>query len=101
MHQQHQCVSSAFITAWNPYSDKTSPGQNAQRQAQLLKDMQDGSLATYPGEGKHPSGDWEGEASLLVLGITLEEAKAVGDKWEQNAIVWSGADGLPQLILLQ
>ena len=72
-----------------------------QRQAQLLRDMQEDGRIVYQGEGKHPSGDWEGEASLLVLDINLEDAKAVGAKWEQNAIIWSGADGVPQLILLQ
>lgn len=63
--------------------------------------MQRDSYPVYPGEGKHPSGDWDGEASVLVLGIDLDDAKAAGNKWEQNAIVWSGADGVPQLILLQ
>ncbi|MDO8907281.1 MAG: DUF3293 domain-containing protein [Pseudohongiella sp.] len=101
LHQHHQVTSSAYITAWNPYSDKTSPEQNTQRQSQLLSDMQRDSYPVYQGEGKHPSGDWDCEASLLVLGISLEDARALGYKWEQNAIVWSGADGVPQLILLQ
>lgn len=63
--------------------------------------MKDSQLPVYRGEGKQPSGDWEGEDSLLVLGINLEDAKAVWIKWGQNAILWSGADGVPQLILLR
>ena len=33
----------------------------------------------------------------MILGLTLEAAKALGTRLEQNAIVWAGGDaGLPQ-----
>jgi hypothetical protein len=32
--------------------------------------------------------------------LALEAAKTSGTRMEQNAIVWSGADAVPQLILL-
>jgi len=72
-----------------------------QRQAQLLREVHNIGLSWVQGEGKHPSGEWEGEQSLLLLGISLDDAKALGLEWEQNAIVWSDADGIPQLILLK
>ena len=30
----------------------------------------------------------------------LEEAKVLGCRYEQNAVVWCGVDAVPQLILL-
>lgn len=101
LHRHHQVASSAFITAWNPYSNQLSQEQNNLRQEQLRKNMQNDGFIVYAGEGKHPSGNWEGEDSLLILGISLEEAKAEGVRWGQNAIVWSDADAIPQLMLLK
>lgn len=101
LHLKHQSTSSAFITAWNPYSRPSCAETNQQRQFRLLKESQDKGFIIYLGEGKHPSGEWEGEQSLLLLGISLDEAKAIGEKWEQNAIVWSDADCIPQLVLLR
>ena len=42
-----------------------------------------------------------GEASYLIFGLTLEAAKMLGMRLEQNAIVWAGVDAVPQLILLR
>ena len=101
LHRHHQVTSSAFITAWNPYSNQLSQEKNNLRQEQLRKNMQNDGFIVYAGEGKHPSGNWEGEDSLLILGISLEDAKAEGVRWGQNAIVWSDADAIPQLMLLK
>lgn len=101
LQQHHQVTSSSFITAWNPYSNPLSHEQNKLRQEQLCQRMQNDGFTVYAGEGKHPSGNWEGEDSLLILGISLEDAKAEGVRWGQNAIVWSDADATPLLILLR
>ena len=42
-----------------------------------------------------------GLASLLVFGLALEAAKSLGQSLEQNAIIWCGADCVPDLILLK
>jgi len=36
-----------------------------------------------------------------VYGLTLEAAKTLGSRLEQNAFVCNGADAVPQLILLR
>jgi hypothetical protein len=36
-----------------------------------------------------------------VMGISLEEAKELGDLYQQNAIVWINKDGLPTLVWLR
>jgi hypothetical protein len=38
--------------------------------------------------GKDPTGVWTPEPSWLILGITRPKAIAIGQKFEQNAIVY-------------
>jgi hypothetical protein len=91
----------AFITACNPYSEPLNDVANAERQARLERGLAGQGWKFFPGLGKHPSGDWLGEPSFLVLGVSREEAKALGERFEQNAIVWCGADAVPELVLLR
>lgn len=92
---------SAFITACNPFSQLLPADQNAARHAELAAALAQRGLAFVHGIGQHPSNTWQGEASFLVYGLTLADAKALGAHLQQNAIVWSAADGVPQLILLR
>ena len=58
-----------------------------------------------PGSGSAAGGekgtDWAAEESYFALGLALETAKAMGTHFDQDAIVWVGADAEPQLILLR
>ena len=67
----------------------------------LATALEQRGLAFVSGIGQHPSNTWEGEASFIVYGLALADAKALGVHLQQNAIVWSAADGVPQLILLR
>jgi len=58
-------------------------------------------LKFLDGFGQDPAGKWTEEESFLVLGISLEAAKKLGNQFEQNAIVWSDSDAVPQLIMLR
>jgi hypothetical protein len=53
------------------------------------------------GFGQDPAGQWDGEDSFLVLGISLEAAKKLGSQFEQNAIVWADSNAVPKLFLLR
>ena len=68
---------------------------------QLEEEIKFRGLAYIAGEGKHPVGDWPGEPSYLVFDLSLEAAKTLGRKFNQNAIVWCDLDAVPQLILLR
>ena len=100
-HKFHKTDCSAFLTACNPYSQVLEPASNAQRQVGLAKVLKERSLAFALGIGQHPGNGWPGEDSFLVYGLTLEAAKALGTRLEQNAFIWSGEDAVPQLILLR
>lgn len=101
LHHRHGIEASAFITAWNPFSRATSAEVNLQRQQILARELQQLNLTYSDGVGQHPSNQWPGEPSFLVLGATLEDAKVLGNRHEQNAIVWCGPDAVPQLVLLR
>lgn len=59
-HKHHRVDSSAFITAWNPYSQAVDAAENAARQQTLEQELVRRSLYFYPGLGQHPSGQWPG-----------------------------------------
>ncbi len=101
LHKAHQADCSVFITACNPFSQAYDEAANAERQATLARELTQRSLRYIDGIGQHPSNQWLGEASFLVFGLTLEAARTLGTRLEQNAIVWSGPDAVPQLILLR
>ena len=100
-HRSAGAQSSAFLTACNPFSAPHEPVANARRQALLTSHLTDRGYVHLPGEGRHPSNGWPPEESCFVLGLSLEDATDIGARFEQNAIVWCGADGLAHLILLR
>lgn len=99
--QRHRVECSVYITACNPFSDLLDDSANAERHAALGRELEQQRFAFIEGLGQHRSNEWPDEASFLVFGVTMEEAKALGTRLEQNAIIWSGSDAIPQLILLR
>ena len=101
LHQAAGVQCSAFVTACNPYSLEQAPEINVARQQALARQLAQRGLTLIDGIGQHPTNGWDGEASFLVLGLTLDDATLLGNEHGQNAIVWSGADAVPRLILLR
>jgi hypothetical protein len=91
----------AFITASNPFSRKVKDTVNERAHKALRNDIEKLGVVFYEGTGEDPSGKWKVEASYLVLGITPEQAKALGVKYGQNALVWIESDAIPELMLLR
>jgi glycine/D-amino acid oxidase-like deaminating enzyme len=98
--RQHGTNCAAFITACNPFSRKLDEATNAARQAKLAQELTRRDLSLIAGEGRHPSEGWV-EPSYLVLGLSRDEAKKLGRRYEQNAVVWCEADAVPELVLLR
>lgn len=97
-HKRHRVDCSAFITAWNPISQQLTDQENEERHQALIAEIKGRSLSFLPGVGQHPSNNWPGEKSVLVLGLSLEAAKTLGRRFEQNAVVWTGRDGVSELV---
>jgi hypothetical protein len=101
IHVRHCAQSSAFITACNPLGVELTVDENDTRQRRLASDLEQRGLSFYDGVGQHPTGDWPGEASFLIIGLDLDGAKDLATQLEQNALVWAGQDAIPRLILLR
>ena len=101
LHKTHSVESSAYVTACNPFSQALDNSANGARQAVLARELQQHGLTYFQGIGKHPTNGWPGEQSFLVLGLSREDARMLGARLEQNAIVWCGHDAKPELVLLR
>jgi Protein of unknown function (DUF3293) len=89
-----------FITAFNPYVEVTSAEENSALQEQLQITLRQHEVKFLRGQGQHPTNNWPPEPSVLCLGLTLDAAKRLGMRFQQNALLWCGADALPYLVLL-
>jgi hypothetical protein len=96
--REHNFNSWCFITAWNPFSKALSLEKNKELNALLEEDLKDYTI--FPAEGKDTLGDWPPEISFFIGNISRERAIFLGEKYEQNAIVFGTVDELPQLIIL-
>ena len=94
----HKVSSAAFITAYNPFSQQLSQDENSERQTTLVDEIQSRGLSLFQGLGQHPNHQWQGEPSVLILGIALEAAKKLARTYEQNAFVWCDEACTPQLV---
>lgn len=95
---EHNALSAAFITAWNPFSRQLTDPENKTRQDELKATLKKRGLICIDGIGQHPSNNWPGEDSVLVLGLDLEAAKSLARHYEQHAFVWTGDYDPPQLV---
>lgn len=98
---RHGVRCSAFVTACNPYGQLLGPAENRARMGRLEQELAASGLRFVAGVGEDPEGNWPGEDSVLVFGLGRADAIALGRRHGQNAIVWSGADGRPELVLLR
>jgi len=93
--------SCAFVTAWNPYSIALKEEENTILERKLNLHLNAQGLNHTPGEGVHPSNGWSGERSSLVWGVSETNAREIAEEFQQNAFIWVGEDGIPELILMR
>lgn len=96
----HGATCAALITAYNPYSQVQSDGQNKMAQAQLTQNLCDLGVTYLPGDGRDVDGLWDPEPSLLALNIKLSDAENLAAKFGQNAFVWIETNQIPILKLM-
>lgn len=91
----------AFLTAFNPRGTIQPDAANAAGHAALAGLLHAQGVRAIEGSGGEEGTDWPSEKSWFALGLPLAPAKALGHRFDQDAIVWVGADAVPQLILLR
>jgi uncharacterized protein DUF3293 len=100
IHAHHRVDSSIIVTAFNPFSEVLELDENLRNNQALADYLDEHYLPRYNVSGQSPCGNWV-EPSFLVLGADERFAKMVGEKFRQNAVVHSGADCIPTLIMLK
>ena len=101
LYSQYRSDCAAYITACNPLGRSLSDAENTARQAVLQNELTGRSLKFINGVGLDSKGKWPGEASFLVMGLSLEATRVLASKYEQNAVVWCDKDAVAQLVLLR
>jgi hypothetical protein len=91
----------AFLTAYNPHGTVQPDAVNDQVHAELGGKLHTLGLQVIEGSGSEVGSDWPTEKRYFAMGLGLGKAKAIGTHFEQDAIVWVGADAVAQLILLR
>lgn len=101
LHKRQGVECSAYITPCNPLGESLCAVENESRLTAFRAQLHKRSLLWLEGVGAHSDGQWPGEPSFLVLGLSLESAKLLAKEQAQNAFVWVGKDGVPHLVLLR
>ena len=73
----------SILTAHNPMGKQATPEFNAERMAALKADLDAGGHGYTDGVGKYGNH----EDVLAVHGITEDQARALGDKYEQDSVL--------------
>ena len=89
----------AFVTAANPRGEHRSDMENGVANAALQNFVAAAGYPHFWGEGRDPRGSWA-EPSFLVIGMYRANAEALGQLFEQNAIVFCELGQSPELIVL-
>lgn len=97
----HGVACSALVTACNPAGQLFEAQHNHLATQALAARIEGASWTSCPATGLDPQGQWPAEPGFLIAGLDLESARALGEAFNQNAIVWSAADAIPRLILLR
>jgi hypothetical protein len=91
------CSTWAFISACNPGSRQLDDKENSARHAGLIAKVEQLGLKWHPGDGMADAPGWAPEASLLILGIPLDDARALASEFGQNAMLFGTRGNAPQL----
>ena len=98
--KDHGVRSAAFLTAFNPYSILEVAEVNLSNHNALIADVHALGLRSISGDGGDPLHLWPSEPSILVLGISHQNAELLAGRYGQNAYLWiEGDDGLVNLNL--
>jgi hypothetical protein len=94
----HGAASACFVTAFNPFSQARTPGQNEAANARLREWLQARGWPMLEGDGCCGDDDRDAERSFLAFGPSAEDARAMCVEFDQNAVVFAGADAVPALL---
>ena len=90
-----------FVTGVNPFGQQQSEEANEAAHARLGQQLRALTRHVFKGTGVYPGGGWPPEKSYFALGIDAAKARELGTDFSQDAVVWTGSDRVPRLLLLR
>lgn len=97
VHALRGVSGSVLVSACNPRGRLCSAEANQAVHDRLIALLRARSEAFVPALGIPDSGDWPAETSVLILGADRRRACVWCRLLRQNAVLWIGADAVPQL----
>lgn len=91
----------AIVSAYNPYSQLRNDEENTLANKLLRDFLTKNNYRFLESLNIAPTETWPSEESFLVLGLDLNAAKNVGQRFKQNGIVWIDQAAIARLILLR
>lgn len=91
----------AFLTAFNPQGALQTDLENEQAHDELATKLNALHVEVIEGSGSEEGTDWPSEKSYFALGLNREDSIAIGNHFNQDAIVWVDQNAVPELILLR
>ncbi len=88
----------AYVTACNPLSIALPDAANAERMTRLEARVVASGLPYLHGQGRGADGTWPPEPSLLVIGISQQDAVALAGAFRQAAILVGSRGGAARLV---
>jgi hypothetical protein len=93
--------SAALITAFNPGSQPRGLSANRAAHRRLLALVRRGGWRHLPYEARDPGGVWAVEEGLLIFGLGPAQARRLGRRFRQNAILLVRRGGATELAALR
>lgn len=93
---QHGAQTWAYVTACNPQSKSLADPENTARQKALIGRLA-GRFPVYHGQGVGDEAGWKPEPSVLVIGMSSDEAGEIGREFGQYAVVVGRRNGAAEL----
>ncbi|GHD70046.1 DUF3293 domain-containing protein [Jeongeupia chitinilytica] len=90
---QHGVVAWAFVSAANPRSVALCEYENRARHQNLLETLHRRGFVCFDGLGEPLLAGWTPEPSVLVLGLSQDEAIRLGRDFDQHAVVHGALQG--------
>jgi hypothetical protein len=91
----------AWLTAFNPGSQRLGDDENARRQAALKSALASRSLPWIDGRALADNAGWPDESSVLVPGLPCADALALAGEFGQAAILCGRVGEPPALVWLR
>ena len=93
--------SAALITAYNPLGTQQSPPLNTLAQQTLITQINTLGYEYIEAVNISPQGNWPPEPSLFIFGIPIDAAFSLGQRFNQDALIWVAENYIPKLLLLR